>query len=761
MKIDAQREETILQNIDDGESFGLTNVAMAAHVLSSNIYSFHRRQEAVLRELSTNASDSHIEAGFPDKPIKVHLPTLAEPYLYVEDNGIGLLAPEVEDLFGNYFRSLSNQRKKANGFFGVGSKSPYAYASVYTVESFKDGNHCIYQFYKDEENKPRFTPILNKKTDRANGLIIKMPVQNADIDIFEREAIKLYQNFDVMPVFIGKDISEKIKDLKATVNSIISKKGNGWRYINVYTDSAKKTFSSAYNHADHNTIILGGVSYPLCFKTLKESPWYGLSDLNLDHLDGLILDLDVEKEPINIDTGREKLQYTQTTCKVIENKIREIVSYGRKHLSKISKSMSDWQIMQYINDQMRGNKVMMLAMNKLHKSILDYNDINPIGVSVKLLTHDKLMRVCTAKLCPENKGNKSTIFTRIRPSHSVHVVVKNSRKMNRDALSTYMYTQNVNLMVIEGESGSAISLDQAKDVLRNLGNPPILSEDEIIEINLEKTKEHKLMIERAQAIPLLEKIRHINKSRWNSFYADKIEANDLFDQLKFAMENNTPVHYHLKKTKKVDEMIDDDSLAIAVELNLVSEDKEKFSGLISLDSKTLEVLTYFSCLVNIEDKLTEISEDRNHQQHKQMVRAIAKRAIGTYTVWDKTRLQHYKYLSNSLKTLFPSDGWKFMALDRLIKIQYHLKKDSFYRSNSKMGKFKTAFEEATDVCDSLKQRITPLINLFSMYPMLEFIEHKTGSADREKQYSAIREYVLLKNAQSETMMNESINSKAA
>ena len=58
------------------------------NILSDTLYS--NKVLAVVRELSTNALDSHIENGNPDEPFVINMPTVANPTFSVRDYGTGL-----------------------------------------------------------------------------------------------------------------------------------------------------------------------------------------------------------------------------------------------------------------------------------------------------------------------------------------------------------------------------------------------------------------------------------------------------------------------------------------------------------------------------------------------------------------------------------------------------------------------------------------------------------------------------------------------
>ena len=84
----------------------------AFKILSDGLYS--DKIKAIIRELSCNAYDSHIEAG-TDKPFDVHLPTRFDPTFYIRDYGTGLSKEDVEAIYTTYFESTKTNTNDAIG----------------------------------------------------------------------------------------------------------------------------------------------------------------------------------------------------------------------------------------------------------------------------------------------------------------------------------------------------------------------------------------------------------------------------------------------------------------------------------------------------------------------------------------------------------------------------------------------------------------------------------------------------------------------
>ncbi|MEG0868855.1 MAG: hypothetical protein RSD49_06785 [Hafnia sp.] len=747
MQIKSKVNDVQLGNIGEGKAYGFEDVAMAAHVLSSNIYTYTRRQEAVLRELTTNAEDSHKDAGKANQPIHVHLPTHAEPYLIVEDFGVGLFVHEVEVLMGTYFKSLSSSRKNNNGFFGVGSKSPFAYSSMFTVEAFKDGQHCLCQCYKDEEDRPRISRLKVGTTDRQNGLIMTVPVESEDIDTFFNEAIKLYQHTASVPVFSGKDATAEILALKAETQKNVTMSGKGWSYTRI-TRSEQTHFNAAYNHKNYNSLVIGGVSYPLDFEAMEKSNYNTLSDIKLATMCGLVLELDIGKTPVNLDTGREVLQYTEVTCRAIEKSIRAIVVHIRKKFDKISSNMTDWQRMEYMNDQMSGNLIYTLGMKKIHKDHFEFKDLHLGGLEIKHLSIDTNMRMNTKRLVfKTNRDSRKKEIDCISPTRRLHVVVKTSRTLNRDVLSTYMFDQQCSILVIERPGSKVASLDDARNLISQLGNPSVVSEAMINDAAEQRKCEHQRMIDQAKALPLLEKIREMKPTYGRSTRAAEIKASVLYQELKAATEAGTPIYYHLKTSQRASECPPDSYVFVASELGLLPHFRsDHFTGLISIEPKTLELLGAYPCLVNMASVLGEISRDKTHPLFKRLVTVLSKQIIGhQHGLYNSLRLDHYGQVETFAKDLFGKDAWKFKTAKRLIKLRKNCAEARDHHNEIDMHwKSKPAYKLAIDRVQRLKSYAKKLVTRMDQYPLLQVMSFDVKKpVDADVLKGSVRDYIKM------------------
>jgi hypothetical protein len=177
-------------------AFSIETSRKAFGILSSNIYT--EKILAIVRELSTNALDSHIEAG-NDAPFDVHIPTWIEPYFSIRDYGVGMSHETCTQLYTTYFASTKADSNDFTGCMGIGSKAFFCKYNSATITSYYNGVARSYSAYKDDEGIPQFSLLAENETEEPNGVLVKIDCQKEDIDDFEEAAIDVYSFFKRRP----------------------------------------------------------------------------------------------------------------------------------------------------------------------------------------------------------------------------------------------------------------------------------------------------------------------------------------------------------------------------------------------------------------------------------------------------------------------------------------------------------------------------------------------------------------------------------
>lgn len=203
-------------------TFTIKQSAKAFVVLSSSLYKDKIR--SIVRELSSNARDSHVAADKVDTPFDVHLPTSMEPEFWVRDYGTGLSDDGIKNIYTKYFESTKETTDDAVGCLGLGSKSPFAYTQSFMVTSWHDGIKRIYSVFINDSSEPSIAKMLEVATDEPNGVEVRFNVPIADRDKFIFAARRVYTWFNkVKPNFVGQQIDfstyveqKNVKDIIVT-----------------------------------------------------------------------------------------------------------------------------------------------------------------------------------------------------------------------------------------------------------------------------------------------------------------------------------------------------------------------------------------------------------------------------------------------------------------------------------------------------------------------------------------------------------------
>jgi hypothetical protein len=279
--------------------FSIEASAKAFFILSDGLYS--NKILAVVRELSTNAYDSHVEAGKISVPFDVHLPTQLDPTFSIRDYGTSMDHDDCMQLYTTYFRSTRNNSNDAVGCLGLGSKAPFAYADSFTVEAYLNGQKRLYTGYKNEDGSPTFSLLDEMETSEPNGIKVSINVASNDVGRFVHEAKKVYEFFKVRPNFIGEKIqyTSPVKVLE----------GDSW-----YFD----------DNANNNLIIMGQIAYPLDHYQIMNADADNAESKFVQYSDGLRVFVNIGD--VDITPSRESLSYSNETKINIRSKVKSIAN---------------------------------------------------------------------------------------------------------------------------------------------------------------------------------------------------------------------------------------------------------------------------------------------------------------------------------------------------------------------------------------------------------------------------------------------------
>lgn len=258
--------------------------------LLSNIYS--KPVPSIVREITSNCFDAHIECGTPDEPVLIRLYADETAQLHVEfiDNGYGISPDKMDDIFMSYGESTKRDSDDFIGAFGLGSKSPFSYGPYFYVITKVDGLEYTY-LLNTTVLGPEYDCLLTQPVlDGSSGTIIRVPIKASDLPEWKiaiREQLKYFRN-----VYL--------------VNFEGLKNDHIIRHFNTF--QVREDLFKANVHGTLH-LSLGDVTYPIRFEDL------GLQNIYFN------VALKFKIGALDVTPNREEIKYTPKSKAAIINQL--------------------------------------------------------------------------------------------------------------------------------------------------------------------------------------------------------------------------------------------------------------------------------------------------------------------------------------------------------------------------------------------------------------------------------------------------------
>jgi hypothetical protein len=302
-KLIVQKVQTQTDGSIKDHQYGIGDVGLVLEILRNKLYKDPIL--AVVREYITNARDAHVEVGKADVPIVVHLPSYESMYFKVQDFGPGLSPERIEKIFCNYASSTKRNSEDQVGYFGIGSKSAFAYSDSFTITSVVDGKIRTYSSYIDESRRGKISCLYEADTDQPNGTTIIIPVKKYDQDRFLDKLRFITEFWSVRPSVFKDDSEFKI----SYVNEKTVFSGDNWKLARNPDYDFRGTYA-----------IMGGIPYAIDMNTHFESHParnffnYSCVRINFNNSD------------LSLAASRDSLHYDARTIRNINDKLDSIIS---------------------------------------------------------------------------------------------------------------------------------------------------------------------------------------------------------------------------------------------------------------------------------------------------------------------------------------------------------------------------------------------------------------------------------------------------
>jgi hypothetical protein len=145
-----------------------------AHIMSVLTDLYSDPVGAVVREYSTNALDSHIEAG-NTAPIEVFTPNALSPFFKVVDHGVGLSVDDITNMYCKYGASSKRETNEQVGMLGLGAKSALTLVPQFSLTSVKNGVKIFVSVSRAADGSGQMEIVDTRATDEPNGVEISIP----------------------------------------------------------------------------------------------------------------------------------------------------------------------------------------------------------------------------------------------------------------------------------------------------------------------------------------------------------------------------------------------------------------------------------------------------------------------------------------------------------------------------------------------------------------------------------------------------------
>lgn len=253
-------------------------------ILRDKLYS--NKILAVVREYTTNAIDAHVEAGKPDVPVEVSLPTALSSTFTVRDFGTGLTEEEVRTLYVMYGASTKRSSNSVIGQLGLGCKSGFAYSDKFHITSWKNGEKKLYCAYIDESKCGKIALMDTEPSDEPQGIEVQIQVRPEDFNGFYTAIKNLFPYMNPVPKVLG-DIDLSVPEYSFQI------------------ELEDKTVCKIGSHCT-SSVIMGSIPYKL--------DSYSLNLTNeMSCLLNYGINIYVPIGSVDIAASREALEYTETT----------------------------------------------------------------------------------------------------------------------------------------------------------------------------------------------------------------------------------------------------------------------------------------------------------------------------------------------------------------------------------------------------------------------------------------------------------------
>lgn len=289
-------------------------------ILSTNLYK--DAKAAIVRELCSNMYDANVMAGQPDRPFHITIPTYDRPVFIARDYAIGLTAEHAESTLFSYLGSDKDSSDDYIGGWGLGAKSPMAYATDYTVHLYKDGVHWEYLCSKGADGIPTHSMFAGPEpTEEPNGVEFQIPIRTEDIGAWRATISQYYANTNYPLTITNPEMLMEVRR---------SKEHYSFRHDQFH-----------YSVTDHMPaqihVRYGGALYPISELVGLEGDAYNFMR-RWDSMSRYSLILNVDVGQIKFVPSRDSMESTPKTLSYVSRALENLIEMMRDGYQEYAES---------------------------------------------------------------------------------------------------------------------------------------------------------------------------------------------------------------------------------------------------------------------------------------------------------------------------------------------------------------------------------------------------------------------------------------
>lgn len=306
-KVIGDIEETTI-SIPDSE------MEMMVSLLTTNLYS--NKIGSLVREITSNAWDSHVVAG-NDNPILLNFrESNNETTLSIRDYGTGLDKEGFDAVYRKLGVSTKRESNDQIGGFGIGKFSALAYSEQVEINSYYNGTKYTYMLYKDG-TKIKSPLVAEVETTEPNGLEVTVKIKDNDINSFINEIYNQLPYFENL-IIINDTKNREIDSLQEKINSVTIEDFGVFKMESI-SSNPKNIFYSM-----EPKILLGKVLYPINMKYLTKNYPDEFKEID-NYISKYSAPIGVKFEigELKVTPNREEIQYDEESSKLILNRLLE------------------------------------------------------------------------------------------------------------------------------------------------------------------------------------------------------------------------------------------------------------------------------------------------------------------------------------------------------------------------------------------------------------------------------------------------------